>query len=142
MHRPDGLCAAGVFGGDDVEIVQREKTRHQISNAGIIFDEQYGCARRTYAGEPVAHFFHAFTINGHTASRKSSACRAETLGLFTENKARFEMESRPWTEIVKFFTKFLHGKKGLAKIIAVNGAAKFWRPFDFEKLMAKTFAND
>jgi uncharacterized Fe-S cluster-containing protein len=56
--------------------------------------------------------------------------------------ARFQIQKRPLAEIVKFFTKFLHGKKGLAKIIAVNGAADFWRPFDFEKLMAKTFAND
>jgi hypothetical protein len=56
--------------------------------------------------------------------------------------AHFQIPPRPLVEIVKFFTKFLHGKKGLAKIIAVSGAADFWRPFDFEKLMAKTFAND
>lgn len=56
--------------------------------------------------------------------------------------AHFQRQSRPWAEIVKFFTKFLHGKKGLANIVAVNRATDSRRPFDFEKLMAKTFAND
>jgi len=56
--------------------------------------------------------------------------------------AHFQIQRRPPAEIVKFFTKFLHGKKGLANIVAVDRAANFWRPFDFEKLMAKTFAND
>jgi hypothetical protein len=42
---------------------------------------------------------------------------------------------------VKFFTKFLRGKKRLANIaVDVSRAANFWRPFDFGKLMEKTFA--
>lgn len=45
--------------------------------------------------------------------------------------------------IVKFFTKCLHDKKGLANISGdVSSVAYIDRPFDFRKLMAKPFASN
>ena len=45
-------------------------------------------------------------------------------------------------EIVKFFTKFLHAKKGLVNITAdVSSVANIKGSLVFAKLMAKTFAS-